>query len=95
MLAGLGIAIHSGSRLDALIRRAVEKIRTRKGAASSETNLDIPIRELFSIIIRKPLFKSKPAKQLLLATILISGLVAIFLSTPLAGLFGFTSLSMR
>jgi len=43
---------------------------------------------------RKPLFKSKPGKHLLLATILIIGLVAILLSTPLAGLFGFTSLSM-
>ena len=38
---------------------------------------------------RKPLFKSKPAKHLLVATILIIGLVAILLSTPLAGLFGF------
>jgi P-type Mg2+ transporter len=43
---------------------------------------------------RKPLFKSKPGKHLLVATILIIGLVVILLSTPLAGLFGFTSLSM-
>jgi len=43
---------------------------------------------------RKPLFKSKPGKHLLLATILIIGLVAILLSTPLAGLFGFTGLSI-
>jgi len=46
------------------------------------------------VIRRKPLFKSKPGKHLLLATILIIGLVAILLSTPLAGLFGFTSLSI-
>jgi P-type Mg2+ transporter len=43
---------------------------------------------------RKPLFKSKPGKQLLLATILINGLIVILPSTPLAGLFGLTSLSM-
>ena len=43
---------------------------------------------------RKPLFKSKPGKRLLLATILINGLIVILPSTPLAGLFGLTSLSM-
>lgn len=43
---------------------------------------------------RKPLFRSRPGKHLLLATIFIIILVAILLSTPLAGLFGFTSLSM-
>jgi len=37
---------------------------------------------------RKPLFKSKPGKHLLLA------IVVILLSTPLAGLFGFTGLSI-
>jgi P-type Mg2+ transporter len=56
-----------------------------------------PIMAIIFILVirsRKPLFRSKPGKHLLLATIFIIILVAILFSTPLAGLFGFTSLSM-
>ena len=41
---------------------------------------------------RKPLFKSKPRKHLLLATLLIVGITVILPFTPLAQIFGFIAL---
>jgi len=42
---------------------------------------------------RKPFFKSRPGKYLLIATISIAIITIIFPFTPLGGVFGFTSLS--
>lgn len=49
---------------------------------------------IFILVIRskRPLFRSKPGKHLLLATIFVIVLVAVLFSTPLARLFDFTSL---
>jgi len=49
---------------------------------------------IFILVIRskKPLFRSKPGKHLLLATIFVIVLVVVLFSTPLARLFDFTSL---
>jgi P-type Mg2+ transporter len=41
---------------------------------------------------RKPFFKSKPGKYLLIATLFIVGFTLIFPFTPLGGIFGFQSL---
>jgi P-type Mg2+ transporter len=42
---------------------------------------------------RKPLFKSKPRKHLLIATLSIVGATAIIPFTPVAEVFGFTGLT--
>ena len=41
---------------------------------------------------RRPFFKSKPGKYLLMATLFIAGFTLIFPFTPLGGIFGFESL---
>jgi Mg2+-importing ATPase len=41
---------------------------------------------------RKPFFRSKPGKYLLITTLLIVGVTVLFPLTPLAGLFGFQPL---
>ena len=43
---------------------------------------------------RKPLFKSKPRKHLLLATLFIVGITIILPFTPVAELFGFKGISV-
>jgi Mg2+-importing ATPase len=42
---------------------------------------------------RKPFFKSKPGKYLLIATLSIAGLTLIFPFTPLGNVFGFSPLA--